>query len=67
MRSEKGKVAQEKIWNEMHDILAKINPETAAIVDKKWYGPWNFYAADQNLRCSQIETQLIGLYPAGIY
>ncbi|GAB5592685.1 hypothetical protein Unana1_07585 [Umbelopsis nana] len=35
VRSEKGKVAQEKIWNEMHDILAKINPETVAIVDKK--------------------------------
>lgn len=33
VRSDKGKAAQVKIWKEMHDILLKINPETAVIVD----------------------------------
>ncbi|GAB5592686.1 hypothetical protein Unana1_07586 [Umbelopsis nana] len=32
VRSDKGKEAQEKIWNEMYDILKNINPDTAAIV-----------------------------------
>jgi hypothetical protein len=33
VRSDEGKEAQVKIWKEMHDILYKINPKTAVIVD----------------------------------